>query len=185
MTLGEGKDKVYMLLDEHSAGGEVEHDEDIELKMTHFFDIAQKQLAQIKKIVRVKKITPEASKEEYAMPPDFLSLYRIWLDDRVVSSRYRFRGGKLLIPERDAGRLVRIEYFAMPDTIPADADDNYEFQITEDAAQCMPYFVAAQQLLPDLVMDYGSMLTMYQMMVGQLHTGIPGENTKVINRLFR
>ena len=44
MTLGEGKDKVYMLLDEHSAGGEVEHDEDIELKMAYFFDIGQKDI---------------------------------------------------------------------------------------------------------------------------------------------
>ena len=30
MTLGEAKNKVYMLLDEHSACGEVEHEDDIE-----------------------------------------------------------------------------------------------------------------------------------------------------------
>ena len=50
MTLGEAKNKVYMLLDEHSAGGEIEHDEDIEKKMTAFFDMAQKTLAQIRKV---------------------------------------------------------------------------------------------------------------------------------------
>ena len=54
MLLREAKDKVYMLLDEHSAGGEVEHDEDIELKMTRFFDTAQKQLAQIEKFKRLE-----------------------------------------------------------------------------------------------------------------------------------
>ena len=57
MTLEEAKNKVYMLLDEHSAGGEIEHDEDIEKKMTAFFDTAQKMLAQTKRIVH-----------EYALP---------------------------------------------------------------------------------------------------------------------
>ena len=45
MTLGEGKEKVYKLLDEHSSGGEVAHDADIEMKMADFFDIAQKKCA--------------------------------------------------------------------------------------------------------------------------------------------
>ena len=55
MTLGEGKNKVYMLLDEHSAGGEIEHDEDIEAKMTAFFDTAQKLVSPVKKILRMMK----------------------------------------------------------------------------------------------------------------------------------
>lgn len=62
MTLGEAKNKVYMLLDEHSAGGEIEHDEDIEKKMTAFFDMAQKTLAQIKKILREEVIVPTLGK---------------------------------------------------------------------------------------------------------------------------
>ena len=41
MTLGEGKKKVYMLIDEYSSGGAVTEDEDIETKMAAFFDIAQ------------------------------------------------------------------------------------------------------------------------------------------------
>lgn len=185
MTLGEGKEKVYMLLDEHSAGGEVEHDEDIELKMTRFFDTAQKQLSQIKKILKVKKITAASDKTEYAMPSDFRSLYRIWRDGASVTNRYRWRGGKLIIPERDAGRSFAVEYFANPATIPEDADDSYEFEIEEDACECMPFFVAAQQLLPDLVMDYGSMLSMYSQAVGLLDTRIPGDNNRINQAFFR
>ena len=179
VTLGEAKNKVYMLLDEHSAGGEVEHDEDIEAKMTRFFDTAQKQLAQIKKIVKTKKIVPAAGKTEYALPGDMLGIYRVWRDDRPATARYRFRGGKMLIPERDAGCEVLVEYFAMPETIPADAEDDYEFEISEDACECMPFYVAAQQLLPDLVMDYGGMLGMYDRAVGLLRTEQPGENTRI------
>ena len=80
MTLGEAKNKVYMLLDEHSAGGEVEHDEDIEKKMTAFFDTAQKTLAQIRRIVREYALPLAMGKTAYEMPPDFSALYRVWAD---------------------------------------------------------------------------------------------------------
>lgn len=185
MTLGEAKEKVYMLLDEHSAGGEVEHDEDIELKMVRFFDTAQKELSKIKKILKAKRITPVSGKTEYAMPSDFRSLYRLWRDDATVTARYRWRGGKLLIPERDAGREFTVEYFANPETIDEDADDDYEFEIAEDACECMPFYVAAQQLLPDLVMDYSSMLTMYNQAVSTLDRTIPGENTRIGQTFYR
>lgn len=184
MTLGEAKDKVYMLLDEHSAGGEVEHDQDIELKMNRFFDMAQKQLSQIKKIVKIRRFTAVSGRTEYTMPSDFRSVYRVWRDGSPATGRYRWRGGRLLVPERDAGREITVEYFADPATIDADADDEYEFEIAEDAAECMPYFVAAQQLLPDLVMDYSGMLQMYNMAVGMLDTTIPGENMKISQSFF-
>ena len=185
MTLGEAKNRVYMLLDEHSAGGVVEHDPDIELKMTRFFDIAQKQLAQVKKIVRTKKITAVYGKTEYALPDDFMGLCRIWRDGQIVTSRYAFRGNKILIPERYAGQEILVEYFAVPETIDPDAADDYEFELTEDACACMPYYVAAQQLLPDLVMDYGAMLTMYQLAVQNLSTGIPGAGARLQQTFFR
>ena len=173
-----------MLLDEHSAGGEIEHDEDIELKMTAFFDMAQKQLAQIKKIVREKKINAVTGKTEYALPADMLGLYRVWKDDRPATGRYRIRGGKIVIPERDAGSVILVEYFAFPETIPEDADDGYEFEIADDACECMPYFVAAQQLLPDLVMDYGGMWNMYNTALGMLKTEQIGENTRIGQTFF-
>lgn len=183
MTLGEGKTKVYMLLDEHSAGGVVEHDQDIEAKLNFFFDIAQKEVAKVQKILRSKKIVPTEEKSEYSLPADFGGLYRVWVDDRPAGSRYRFRGGKILIP--DAGSKVILEYFAIPETITQDTDDSYEFELREDGCNCLPYYVAAQQLLPDLVMDYSSMLNMYQMSLQSLDKSIPGENGRMVQRFFR
>ena len=184
MTLGEAKNKVYMLLDEHSAGGEVEHDDDIEKKMTAFFDMAQKTLAQIRKILREEEFFPTLGKTAYEMPDDFYSLYRVWADGKSATNRLRWRGGKLIIPEGYASKVI-VEYFAMPDTIPEDAEDGYTFEIAEDACECMPYYVAAQQLLPDLVMDYGAMLQMYNYQVSLLRTTQPGENRRVTQSLFR
>lgn len=184
MTLEEAKNKVYMLLDEHSAGGEIEHDEDIEKKMTAFFDTAQKTLAQIKKILRETEIFPTLGKIVYEMPADFYALYRVWADGRAATNRLRWRGGKLIVPEGYAAEIV-VEYFALPKTIPADAPDSYEFEIAPDACECMPYYVAAQQLLPDLVMDYGAMLQMYNYQVSLLKTTQPGENRRVTQSLWR
>lgn len=183
MTLGEAKNKVYMLLDEHSAGGEVEHDEDIEKKMTAFFDTAQKTLAQIKKIVREETIRPVSGVTAYDMPDDFYALCRVWADGRPATDRFRWRSGQILIPEGSASEVI-VEYYAMPKSLMG-ADDNYEFEITEDACECMPYYVAAQQLLPDLVLDYGSMLQMYNYQVSLLETAQPGENRRVTQSLFR
>lgn len=159
MTLGEAKNKVYMLLDEHSAGGEIEHDEDIEKKMTAFFDTAQKTLAQIRRIVREYALPLAMGKTAYEMPSDFSALYRVWADGRITRA-LRWRAGKLLVPEGYAAGIV-VEYFAVPNTIPQDAPDSCEFEIDAEACECMPYYVAAQQLLPDLVLDYGAMLQMY------------------------
>ena len=184
MTLGEAKNKVYMLLDEHSAGGEIEHDEDIEKKMTAFFDMAQKTLAQIKKILREEVIVPTLGKTVYAMPENFYSLYRIWADDRPATNRFRWRNGQIIIPEGSASEVI-VEYYAFPKSIDASAPDSYEFEIAPDACECMPYYVAAQQLLPDLVMDYGAMLQMYNYQVSLLRTTQPGENRRIAQSLFR
>ena len=184
MTLGEGKDKVYMLLDEHSAGGEIEHDEDIELKMAYFFDIGQKLLAQTVKLLKTRKFTATQGKTEYAMPEDFRKVYRIYRDGSPVTTRYRWVGNKIYVPLSDEGCQFEVIYFAIPASITKDTTDDYEFELPEDACQCLPYFVCAQNLLPDLVMDYSVYLQMYNLMVSQLDTNLPGENQRIQQRLF-
>ena len=184
MTLGEGKTKVYMLLDEHSAGGEVEHDADIEAKMVFFFDMAQKEVAKLQRILRTRRYRVLPGKSEYRLPEDFQDLYRIWKDDRPTGG-CRFRGGKLLVSEEDAGSEIVLEYFSIPRTLTEDTPDDYEFELREDGCNALPYYVAAQQLLPDLVMDYSGMLNMYQLCLRTLSTGLPEESGRLAQRLYR
>ena len=91
----------------------------------------------------------------------------------------------MIVPEGDGAGEILVEYFANPRSIPKDAGDDYEFEIADDAAECMPYYVAAQHLLPDLVLDYGAMLQMYNRAVELLDTSVPGENLRVGQRLYR
>ncbi|MBQ8264173.1 MAG: hypothetical protein IJY96_05285 [Oscillospiraceae bacterium] len=182
MTLGEGKRKVYMLMDEYSSGGSVTEDADIEMKMADFFDIGQKQVAEIKRIRRTHVIERVEGETLYPMPDDFLKLICIWRGDSVTK-RFRWRGGKLEIP-LDEKHPIELEYFAMPATIGPDTPDEYVFEVSEDAAKALPYFVASQQLVADLVMDYGALWNLYQSMLSTLDMSERG-GTVLRNSFYR
>ena len=183
MTFGEGKDKVYMLLDEHSAGGSVDHDEDIEMKMAGFFDICQKNLAQIRRIVKTETIQREPGKTLYEMPKNFGTLRRIWRDGFAVTKRYKWMAGKMIIPETDRAEII-VEYYAIPKTITDETPDDEEFEIADDAAQCMPFFVAAQQLAVDLVVETGTLLNLYDRMVMNLPRSVVGDGGGGMRQTF-
>lgn len=174
MTLGEGKRKVLMLLDEYSSGGTLTTDQDIDAKMNDFFDLAQKNVANYKRIVRA--FLPEAGETERTVawcpaPEDFGQLFRVWLDGRLTR-KYTWRNRAIGIPTAELGR-VQVEYFAVPETIPQDAPDEYVFEVAEDAAACMPYFVAAQQLVTDLILDPAPLLALYDRMLAALDLRLP------------
>ncbi len=166
MTLEEGKRKVYMLLDEYSSGGALTRDADIEAKMADFFDTAQKQAAEFKKIRRMHTIERKAGQTHYPMPGDFLKLVRVWKGD-MVTKTFSWKGNSIIIPESEKAP-IEIEYFALPTTIGPNTPDSYEFEVGEDAAKALPYFVASQQLIADLVMDYGALYTIYREMLNSL-----------------
>lgn len=187
MTLGEGKRRVRMLLDEYSAGGLPVEDADLGLRMTDFFDQAQRHISGYKAIVRTAR--PQAVEGTWgetvpcAMPPDFRRVFRVWWQGRPTR-RYLWRGDTILLPRAEVGR-VEVEYFADPDPIPPDAPDSYAFQVAEDAAACMPYFVAAQQLVSDLAIDHRPLLELYNLMLQSLDVRLTeGGGTGVRQRLY-
>lgn len=166
MTLGEGKERVYMLLDEYGDGSNI--DEELETKMPRFFDMAQKEIAQRQPIVRICTVEREEGVTEYEMPEDFRVLRRVYADG-VRTRRYRWKAGKLIIPERDQS-VVEVEYSATPESITEDTDDEHEFDVSEEAAAAMPFFVAAMSLAADLVQNGDRLKEMYSMMIANLDT---------------
>lgn len=176
MTFGEGKRKTLMLMDEYSSGGQRTQDRDIELKMADFFDLAQRNVSQFQPIRAKTALTLEDPVEKegpygvYDLPGDVGRLTRAWKNGRVATGRYRVRGKQLLVPLEETGSL-QIEYHAVPATITPETPDEYVFQVTEEGAACMPYFVAAQQLAVDLVTDHTALLGLYDRMLAKLDPG--------------
>lgn len=179
MTLGDGKRRVYELLDEYGDGSGV--DEELEIKMAGLFDMAQKQVAQLQPIVRMWTVEREEGVTEYAMPRDFRSLRRVWADGEATG-RYRWRAGKIRLPED--GAKVEVEYNATPQTLNDDTTDEYIFEVSEEAAAAIPFFVAAMTLAADMVQNGDRLMGMYNVMIGNLETGETG-GTRSRQSLFR
>ena len=187
MTLGDGKRRVLMLLDEYSSGGSVTQDKDISNKMNDFFDTAQKEMAGYKKIIRKTEITLNVGEGDfsyYPLPRDFGKTFRVWKSGKLIAG-YPVISGELAVPSSESGKIV-LEYFAMPKTITPDTPDSYEFEVSEDAANCLPFYVAAQHLLPDLVVDYSAFWKMYLQMRSELDTSLPsgGGMGRIAQKLF-
>lgn len=203
MTLGEGRRKVLMLIDEYSSGGVRTEDKDIDVRMIDFFDLAQKDVCQRKRLIRSFIPEPEETPGEETRgeergeiealaegmgripcpaPENFSHVFRVWRDGRLTRS-CPWSGRYILLKPEEMGRVV-VEYFAIPATIPQDAGDEYVFEVEEDAAACMPYFVAAQQLLVDLVVDYTPLLELYERMTAMLDTGLPQAGSSGVRQAF-
>ena len=186
MTLGEGKKKVLMLIDEYSSGGSLSEDEDINLKMASFFDIAQKDVAKKQKIIKSVTLPEkdENGEDSWVLPKGFIAPFRYWLNGKQSRRSYVIKMGAI-VPVGDEHTL-EVEYFSYPDTIDGNTPDDYEFEVNEDAAQAMIFYVAAQQLCVDLVSDnaflYQEYLRHYQSLDATEGDGV---QSRVANTLWR
>ena len=184
MTLGDGKRKVLMLLDEYSSGGALTVDSDINHKMADFFDMAQKDVAKIKPVYRQESFVLEQEDREQtvSLPGDCAAAFRLWKNGAVVPMP-AVRGKFLVFPAGAAGDFV-LEYKAVPKTIGAETPDEYVFEVDEAAADCMPFYVASMQLIPDLVVDYGGFWSIYQNMLAMLDTKEPSSGSIGVRQSF-
>jgi len=181
MTLAEAKRKVLMILDEYSSGGTITTDQDIMNKMNDLFDMAQKDANNVKPMIKATTLSLNGSFVN--LPGNFKEQYRIWKDG-TLGHTYPVIGGKMY--SADKGNIV-LEYFAVPDTIDMNTPDTYEFEVAEDVANCLPFYVAAQQLITDLVVDYGAIWNMYLYHKSALDTSKPSAGTsgaRVVQSLF-
>ncbi len=174
MTLGEGKRKVLMLLDEYSVGGAIALNNDLSLKMNDFFDIAQKDVAAWQPIVRRTELTLDGT-GCMELPEGVENVVRIRRDG-IRTMRYEVLDGKLLSPVGD-GSTLTLDYLAQPRSITSETGDDYVFEVGEDAANCLPLFVAAQQLLADVTVDHGAFYNLYLQMRGMLPRGAAPQYT--------
>lgn len=158
MTLEEGKIKVAILLDDYDNSQIAEDTED---KMAPLFDMAQKFIADVQPIVKLYEVTPVEGVRFYSMPADFERLIRVWQDGKSVERQWIGRS----ILTTDA---VTVEYAAAPETINNDTDDTYSFEVSEIACQAMPFFVAANCLITDLVTNPNPLLNEWQLRLAEI-----------------
>ncbi len=183
MKLEDGKRKVLMLLDEYSSGGDITVDEDIDNKMNDFFDMAQKDICQWQPIMRRATIELDGTGDQ-TLPEDVDRVLRV-RKNGVRVRNYEIIDRQLIYDAGDTSALV-LDYIAVPAIITPDTDDSYVFEVSEQAANCLPFFVAAQQLIADLVVDYGAFYNLYLQMRNLLPRSVDSIGTGgVTQRLYR
>lgn len=154
MTLGEMKEQVYRLIEELSdnTARRLTDDPDYEKKINTCINIVSNELARIKKIPAKLVYNTETSEtgNVYTFPSN---MYQI---DKILGCDYRIIGKTITFDEDYKGD-VDIYYYKYPTIIAEDEDDDeYIFEIDQDALEIMPFGVAGDMLKSDPSTNYGA-----------------------------
>lgn len=149
MTLEEIKAKVYSLIEEYEEDADdLTSDEDLALKMNHVINQIQNELARFKKIEAYT--TLNGSQGDLI---DFSSvdnnLYQLniikGLDCEIIGQKIKF----------NEDGVAEVYYYVYPSQIDENTADSFEFDLSIDALEIMPYGVAADLLKSDVSSNYG------------------------------
>ncbi len=172
MTLLEMKKKVLGLIEELNPDSEfLTDDPDISTKINEVINQITFELAQFKKIPRYAEIA--VNKGELI---DFADIEKkcgneVYQISCVKGIDYEFRAQGTVIRALESG-TAEIDCFVYPERITEKTRDKaYEFELSTDVLEIMPYGVAADLLKSDVSTDYGSVYAnRYETMLQRLDT---------------
>lgn len=170
MTLATMKKKVTRLIEEVGTdASQITDDPDILAKLNDVINQIMFELARMKKIPAYVEM--EVNENDLITFADIKEetdndVYQI---DMVRGIEYELKAEGTIIKALESG-IAEIEYFRYPARITDDTDDNtYEFELSEDALEIMPYGVAADLLKSDVSNAYGNVyMQRYQQMKQEL-----------------
>ena len=169
MTLHEMKKKVLGLIEELNPDSEILTDDpDIATKINDVINQIMFELARIKKIPRYVEI--EVSEGDLLEFSDIekkcgSEVYQISLVDGV---EYEYKAQGTLIKIQEDG-TAEIECFVYPERIDEKTNKNYEFELSPDILEIMPYGIAGDLLKSDVSTEYGRIYSeRYESMKQQL-----------------
>lgn len=165
MLLGEMKKKVLSLIEEiDTTKTSLTSDPDIEAKLNYVINQIQFELSRVKKIPDYVEI--EANENDLIKFEDITNAsgYEVYQIDIVKGIEYEYKAQGSIIKALEDG-VAEIEYFRYPERIDENTKDNFEFNLTDDVLECMPYGVAADLLKSDVSNAYGNIYAQrYQQM---------------------
>lgn len=156
MTLLEMKKKVLGLIEELNPESDLLTDDpDIAAKINDVINMKMFELARMKKIP--KYVEFEAKEGELI---DFSRIekesgYEVYQISLVRGLDYEFKADGTIIKALESGTMG-VDFFVYPERITDKTKDNgYEFELTPDALEIMPFGVAGDLLKSDVSSSYG------------------------------
>ena len=170
MTLLEMKKKVLAMIEELNPLSDVLTDDpDIEAKINEVINQIQYELARFKKIP--KYVEMEVNEGDII---EFADIERevgneIYQIDVVYGVRYVPRANGTVLKFLESG-TAEVNCFVYPERITEKTKDKaYEFELSQDALEVMPYGVAGDLLKSDVSTEYGAIYSnRYQEMIQRL-----------------
>lgn len=155
MTLKEMKQKVLTLIEEWSPGSAfLTEDPDIQAKLHAVINQIAFELARLRKIPKYTAIPVSAGDVLDFEAIEKAVGYALYQIDLVSGVRYQPRAGGTVLKILESG-TVEIDCFVYPEPITEKTKDSYEFQLSQDALEIMPYGVAGDLLKSDASAGYG------------------------------
>lgn len=150
MTLEEMKEKVYRLIEElgEDPYKSLTDDPDYEKKINGCINMIQNELSRTKKI----PAKMEYDTENGNILPLTEDMYQLC---KIQECMYQILGNEIHFDENYKG-IVHIYYYKYPTQINEETDDDYVFELPQDALEIMPFGVAGDMLKSDPSTNYGA-----------------------------
>ena len=169
MTLLEMKKKVLGLIEELNSDSELLTDDpDIATKINDVINQVMFELARMKKIPDYVEI--QVAEGDIIRFEDIESEggYEVYQIDVIRGGDYEMKAQGTVIKALEDGTL-EIDYFRYPERITEKTKGNYEFELSADALEIMPYGVAGDLLKSDISNNYGQIYSQrYETMLQRL-----------------
>lgn len=156
MTLLEMKKKMLGLIEELNPESEfLTDDPDIAAKINDVINQILYELARMKKIPKYTEIeVTEGELIDYARI-EKESGYEVYQISLVEGVSHKLKAQGTIIKALESGNMG-IEFFCYPERITEKTNEKgYEFELSPDALEIMPYGVAGDLLKSDVSSDYG------------------------------
>jgi len=184
MTLSQIKELAVKLIDEYSNNANITDDEDIRLKLNGLCNLGQIELSLIKKIKKTYEfVINEVAETEFRtieLPEDYMEENKLrYYTTNNTLLNYYVQDNKLKIHKDCLGNF-EFEYFAKPQEITNETDDDYELEIDLIAQQVLPYYVASDVLKSDVSANYTAFEAKYNAKLEILMSSIKKEDNGLI-----
>jgi hypothetical protein len=169
MTLKEMKEKVLGLIEELNPNSPLLTDDpDIATKINDVTNQIMFELARMKKIPKyVEMAVSKGDMIEFADIEKECG-YEIYQIGLVGGVNYSAKANGTILKILESG-TAEIDVFVYPERITAKTKDSYEFELSPDALEIMPYGIAGDLLKSDVSTEYGTIYsTRYESMLQRL-----------------
>jgi hypothetical protein len=169
MTLLEMKKKVLGMIEEIAPNHEkLTEDPDIAAKFNDVTNQVMFELARMKKIP--KYVERAVTKGELITFSDLEADvgYEVYQLGTVCGVNHTYKANGTVLKILEDG-MAEIDCFVYPERITESTKDTYEFELSPDALEIMPYGIAADLLKSDISSEYGNIYaTRYEAMLNRL-----------------